>query len=85
MVGDQNMDDVSISSLEPFIQVKVPSILVRPHLPHLFAAEPLKKRQQSGWSLVDCGMAAGSSCVRSNAVIDLTNDVDIVDLTNDEI
>jgi hypothetical protein len=96
LVGNRSTDDSDrpVSSLEQFIQVKVPSLLAKPHLPHLFAKKPPKKRDQSGRSLIggssrphqDFRMVADSSCVRSDAVIDLTGDADVgnfVNLTND--
>src|SRR5260221_8243491 len=49
MIGNRRVDpdDVLVSSLEPFIQVKVPSILIKPHLPHLFAEKSPKRRGRS--------------------------------------
>ncbi len=80
MVGNRS-DDVPVSSLEPFVQVKVPSILVKPHLPHLFAEKPLKRRHRSqGRSSVDSLLPyqnSGMAGVRDNAIIDLTGDAEI--------
>ena len=82
MVGNWSVDDAPVSSLEPFVQVKVPSILAKPHLPQLFVEKPLKRRHQPERSSVD-----SQSFVRGDAVIDLTGDAEIgnfMDLSNDD-
>jgi hypothetical protein len=85
LVGNQSVDDVPVSSLGQFIQVKVPSILAKPYLPHLFVKKSLKKKHLSGGDSEanslphqDLSMVAGSSRVHGDAITDLTSDMDII-------